>query len=65
MKDIDAFEKIWIEFCNKMRQGKLCEDDFVDETREKVEIAYTTFLLTVEFTVGRYFIHSDAHRRRV
>lgn len=33
MKNIDAFEKIWIEFCNKMRQGKLCENDFVDETR--------------------------------
>lgn len=33
MKDMNAFEKVWTEFCNKMRQDKLCESDFMSETR--------------------------------
>lgn len=33
MKDFDAFEEFWLEFCSKMRQDKLCASDFADETQ--------------------------------
>lgn len=33
MKEPNTFEKVWLEFCNKMRQDKLRKSDFMDETQ--------------------------------